>query len=70
MKAATRGKKKIAKHTANAAQGMHRISTGTKSRHARKNFIACFVFCAAESFGAMNGAGGWGEFVNSKRVVT
>jgi hypothetical protein len=28
MKAAVRGKKKIAKHTANAAQEMHRISTG------------------------------------------
>ena len=31
MKAAVRGKKKIAKHTANAAQEMHRISTGAKS---------------------------------------
>lgn len=30
MKAAARGKKKIAKHTANAAQEMHRISTGHK----------------------------------------
>jgi hypothetical protein len=39
MKAAARGKKKIAKHTANAAQEMHRISTGTRLWPCAEKFV-------------------------------
>ena len=57
MKAAARGKGKIANHTANAAQEMHRISTGASLPGARKNSSAAELFAFAESFGATNTAG-------------
>jgi hypothetical protein len=46
MKAAARGKEKIVNHTANAAQEMHRISTGRKIAAAKEK-----ISSAAELFG-------------------
>ena len=57
MKAAARGKEKIANHTANAAQGMHRISTGTRLSQREKKSSAAELFAFAESFSATNTAG-------------
>ena len=68
-KGAARSKEKIAGDTANAAQEMHRISTGAKLEWCEKNssFVSCF--CVSESFSGMNSAGQPGEFVDSKRIV-
>jgi len=45
MKADVCGKEKIAEHTKNPAQEMHRISTDGKFIHARKNYWH-FNMCA------------------------
>ena len=70
MKGVARGKKKIANHTANAAQEMHRISTGGKFTLARERIRRLSNIYPTGSFSATNGARRPREIVNSQRVAT
>ena len=69
MKADVCGKEKIAEHTKNPAQEMHRISTGWQIHPREKKLLALQHVCACENSRGMNFAGRPRESIDSKRVV-
>ena len=68
MKAVARGKEKIMQHTWNAAQEMHRISTGRFWALAKENYPA-MPFRPKNSFGLMAFGERPREFINAKRIA-